>query len=154
MGKANVMGLRRSAAAYEARFVGDEGKVSLIADALLLRKSQLTWLLRLAGIIVLPFPVALVSWSLTENHLTRPDDATGPSIVLPTTITLAAREGLHPFLQGRTDHLQQLVITALFGSRESREAVEVGFPEGKTPILRWVDFARLPRLRPRKPPRS
>ena len=41
LGKANVVGLRRPATANEAGLVGDEGKASLVADALFLGKGQL-----------------------------------------------------------------------------------------------------------------
>lgn len=80
LGKANVMCLGRSAAAYEARFISDEGKVSLIAEALLLWKSQLTRRLRLVGSVVLSFAVALARKLLLEDHPTRPGGAVGLSI--------------------------------------------------------------------------
>ena len=96
------MGLGRSAAAYQARLICDEGKVSLIAHALLLRKSQLTWRLRLVGSIVLSFDVALGGKLLMENHLTRRVDAVKRSIALSRAIMLAAGEGPHSLLQRLT----------------------------------------------------
>ena len=118
LGKANVMGLGRSAAAYEARFISDEGKVSLIADALLLWKSQLTRRLRLVGSIVLSFAVALARKLLMEDHLTRPRGAVGLSIALPLDIRPAAGEGPHPFLEGRSNQPHRFTVAALCRSRE------------------------------------
>ena len=74
--EANMMGLSRPATAYQAGLFGDEGKVSLIAHPLFLRKGQLTRRLRGAGRKNVPcFAGAFAAGFPAENHLTRPLDA-------------------------------------------------------------------------------
>ena len=87
--EANMMGLGRPATADQARFIGDEGEVGLVAHALFLGEGQLTRHLRGAGRKnVQRFAGALGAGFLSENHLTRSSSAIGLCVARPIAFSL------------------------------------------------------------------